>query len=527
MDVIEIRKRNREILEEKMPELVDSSFDLDEIIKKIHLIVTEDYPEEWEELKDIDWRGNYRYVAKSAEDFDESAYKIYPSSKDIPELMKEYEIKLEQLLDAVEPNNIHKTLRVAAWAFLNLGVVHPFEDGNGRVARGLVDYIFRKKAGRRIEFPLFLESLDGDSKISEIAQNHGERILENTLRDNEFDIAKYFEAVKQKIISEIKNTNAKNIDDLKEVDMLGIFYLGRYTFLLTDERECAEENISRRVAQINKLREFIGAKVEFEEVIFGEYKKNEDILEYIDNYDRIKLGIFDSPFVGMGDAIISISHEGNILYENLLIKKNHKLHLSEIRALNDLKLKSFGQEAELVDLEGYEKEMDELCTPKNKLNNFELDKRYEEGFFSKRQYALLRNIPERGNTDRDLLTENMKQAKELFVLLEPYESSECKNIIYQFFDAVRKSNKEINENIYHPVALELRDLFIKLRPHYIGAQFTLFELALIANEKKKLDIPIEEAPYRTKYGIRMVNLEIMEETEDRIRHFYLGSKNDT
>lgn len=71
----------------------------------------------------------------------------YPLPEDLTEEFGSFSEKIEQKTQQIDSNTpIAEVLDTASWAHDGLVSIHPFRDGNGRTARLLVDFIF-KRAG--------------------------------------------------------------------------------------------------------------------------------------------------------------------------------------------------------------------------------------------------------------------------------------------------------------------------------------------------------------------------------------------
>jgi hypothetical protein len=155
---------------------------------------------------------------------------IAPEFTDVPDLMIAFTSKIEMLSVDIESEEDVNLL--ATWSYLTLNRIHPFEDGNGRTSRSLVEYtryVRCKKIGVEYE-PLRFPSTDEFDKetIS----------LINTYYDNNFEpevmlglenlddvsifyrelskgnkLGEYYAQLRQNLLNNIENTTS--IRDLK------------------------------------------------------------------------------------------------------------------------------------------------------------------------------------------------------------------------------------------------------------------------------------------------------------------------
>ena len=85
---------------------------------------------------------------------------IAPSSSDIPKLMGKLAQKYEELI--TQPQAQENAHVLAAWAMITTAVLHPFYEGNGRVARAILPYTLR----RLNMLPQYVENKDKKAHTS-------------------------------------------------------------------------------------------------------------------------------------------------------------------------------------------------------------------------------------------------------------------------------------------------------------------------------------------------------------------------
>lgn len=103
-----------------------------------------------------------------------------PDFHDVPPLIEAIAARIQSPLEGVDP------VQLAAWAHWAVARVHPFRDGNGRLARLVQDYILMTH--RYVPAPLRSEDREGlyYEALDQADQGHGQALLEivakNTLR---------------------------------------------------------------------------------------------------------------------------------------------------------------------------------------------------------------------------------------------------------------------------------------------------------------------------------------------------------
>lgn len=79
-----------------------------------------------------------------------------PAGSRVPLLMKQLHLKLsedQEELATQHPTDLEKVLRIVLQVYYRIGVVHPFEDGNGRVARLAMNHLLRRCGAGYVIFP--------------------------------------------------------------------------------------------------------------------------------------------------------------------------------------------------------------------------------------------------------------------------------------------------------------------------------------------------------------------------------------
>ena len=104
----------------------------------------------------------------------EKVHYIAPKAKDIPKLMEDF---LKWINEENETNYIYKSI-IAHLYFL---LIHPFDDGNGRIARAITDYVLAKGKLANADFYSISSSIH--SKRKEYYQ-----VLDNTCTNTSLDI---------------------------------------------------------------------------------------------------------------------------------------------------------------------------------------------------------------------------------------------------------------------------------------------------------------------------------------------------
>ena len=84
-----------------------------------------------------------------------------PPGQKIPALMKQLDLKLQQeqrRLDTLKPPDSSDVLKIAVGIHQRLAFIHPFEDGNGRVARLAMNHLLRRYGHGYVILPPLSES---------------------------------------------------------------------------------------------------------------------------------------------------------------------------------------------------------------------------------------------------------------------------------------------------------------------------------------------------------------------------------
>jgi fido (protein-threonine AMPylation protein) len=83
-------------------------------------------------------------------------------------------IRLQDLLETDVPTNREKVLHVAVQTYYRIGIIHPFRDGNGRVARLCMNHLLRRYGFGYVVFP----SLGDSSEFWELLKSAATEGLE-------------------------------------------------------------------------------------------------------------------------------------------------------------------------------------------------------------------------------------------------------------------------------------------------------------------------------------------------------------
>lgn len=103
-----------------------------------------------------------------------------PAPAKVPALMKQLDGKLGQeqaRLDAAARPAVEEVLRVAAEVHQRIGFIHPFGDGNGRVARLAMNHLMRRYDGPYVILPPLSESEELFRAIQEAHRGDAEPFL--------------------------------------------------------------------------------------------------------------------------------------------------------------------------------------------------------------------------------------------------------------------------------------------------------------------------------------------------------------
>ena len=174
-------------------------------------------------------RGKYRRCAVGfGDDY------VAPEYRDLPEMMGTFVAKLESLSQQVtseEDINL-----VATWSHLVLIAIHPFEDGNGRTARALIEYMrYSKCSALGIPYsPMSLPSPSvrdaqvkravDDFYASEIKPKDFEKLIDTSGHDLPtffYELSasgrrhEYFASLKANLLNHINSIDT--IDDLRGI----------------------------------------------------------------------------------------------------------------------------------------------------------------------------------------------------------------------------------------------------------------------------------------------------------------------
>ena len=153
--------------------------------------------------------------------------KVAPLNKDIPHLMSMFGGRLNTLIEECKPEDADK---LASWAYAVMTGIHPFENGNGRTGRSLVEYV-RYSVARKNDVaytPLHLSRVEekaGDILSTELSNLQYSLGLYETKYDPKTGVssaeiayaknpAGYFDRLRERIQSVITKTDT--MDKLKE-----------------------------------------------------------------------------------------------------------------------------------------------------------------------------------------------------------------------------------------------------------------------------------------------------------------------
>jgi len=103
-----------------------------------------------------------------------------PEPARVPPLMKQFEMKLLRMqgdLDLAPRPASDDVLKVAIFAHERVGLVHPFEDGNGRVARLAMNHVLRRYGQGYVVFPPLSESPELMAALQDAHRGDAERLL--------------------------------------------------------------------------------------------------------------------------------------------------------------------------------------------------------------------------------------------------------------------------------------------------------------------------------------------------------------
>ena len=154
------------ILDSAVPEALVTC----EIIKLWHLRV-------FEEL--YDWAGEYRTVELSLPD---DVLHFCPSMH-IATSMDDYERKYLRALTPLLPDSPDTYPETLAKLHAELMIIHPFRDGNGRIARALVDFLLVQAGLMPARWQVLKERLDDYHNSIRLSVTKDYRLLASLLRE--------------------------------------------------------------------------------------------------------------------------------------------------------------------------------------------------------------------------------------------------------------------------------------------------------------------------------------------------------
>ena len=91
---------------------------------------------------------------------------VPPVYEKIPEEMQEFAVELKQRLFEFTKHANGNIVEIAGWAHQKIAKIHPFDDGNGRTARGVMNAILRTGGQNVVIIP------DDDEYTAAITQDH-------------------------------------------------------------------------------------------------------------------------------------------------------------------------------------------------------------------------------------------------------------------------------------------------------------------------------------------------------------------
>lgn len=136
----------------------------------------------------------------------EKVHYVAPKAKDIPKLMEEF---LEWINEENETNYIYKSI-IAHLYFL---LIHPFDDGNGRIARVVADYVLAK--GKLANASFYSISSSIHSKRKEYYQ-----VLDNTCKNKNLNINEWMKWN----INLYEESISSSLDKVNTVKIITNFY---------------------------------------------------------------------------------------------------------------------------------------------------------------------------------------------------------------------------------------------------------------------------------------------------------------
>ncbi len=103
-----------------------------------------------------------------------------PPAEKVPALMKQLDLKLaeeQKRFDALKPVDKSGLLTVAVDLYQRIGLIHPFADGNGRVARLGMNHLLRRYQLEYVIYPPLTEAPELMEALQEAHYSKLEKLL--------------------------------------------------------------------------------------------------------------------------------------------------------------------------------------------------------------------------------------------------------------------------------------------------------------------------------------------------------------
>lgn len=123
---------------------------------------------------DKDYRTSQNYVGENLSQYMQQIHYIAPKPENVHELMDGWLMSLEKLLE----NDVHPVVIAAAISF-GFVLIHPFEDGNGRLHRFLIHYVLSKLrfSPEGIIFPVSAIMLKNRHQYDEVLESFSKPLM--------------------------------------------------------------------------------------------------------------------------------------------------------------------------------------------------------------------------------------------------------------------------------------------------------------------------------------------------------------